>query len=110
MERPARSGKQVRRILGEPTPCSSCPKIPVGSVPIRENARQFDERLWKVWRHYRGCKALGRFPVHDHGEDDLVLSHARVIADVEQRHTEGQFRRLELVVLQAVTMRNVLGG
>lgn len=104
MERPARSGKQVRRIPGEPTPCSTCPKIPAGVAPVRENAREFDERLWKVWRHYLGCKALGRFPVQTWGEDPLLFQHARMLAEVERMYQESLARRLEMTLLQATFM------
>jgi hypothetical protein len=69
-----------------------------------------DERLWKVWRHYLGCRAVGRFPVQEWGEDELVLQHARLLAEVFRLHEESQRRQFELAVIQASMAAGIGAG
>lgn len=99
---------------GMPTPCHTCPKIPAGQLPVPENARELTPQLLKVYRHYRRCKAVGRFPVQPHGEDALVVDHAALIAGVERAIEDGKFRRLELTLTAttgfAVATRALGGG
>lgn len=82
-------------------------------MPVPENARELNPQLLQVVRHYRRCRAVGRFPIHPHGEDLLVTDHAAIIQDVERMAQETQFRRLELTLATAmganITQR-ALGG
>lgn len=94
---------------GSPTPCHTCPKIPTGEVPIRENARELTSQLAKAYRHYRQCKALGRFPVQEWGEDEILADNAVVISDVERLVEDHGRKRLELVMVTAMTV-GVAGG
>lgn len=93
-----RAGIHQKRPQGMPTPCHTCPKIPTGVMPVPENALELTPRLARAYRHYRGCKAVGRFPIHPHGEDEIVVDNARIIAGVERIvEVEGR-KRLELVM------------
>lgn len=97
-------GEPVPRPRGVPTPCHTCPKIPAGAAPVRENAREFTPRLAKAYWHYRGCKAIGRFPIHPHGEDEIVVDNARIIAGVERIVEEDGRKRLELTLVSVLSL------
>lgn len=73
-------GRPRPRAPGDPTPCWKCPKVPE-DAPTRtsHHAVEPSERSRVVWRHYRECKATGRFP-----DDDLVRANAAVIAGIEE--------------------------
>lgn len=104
-ERPVGSGQPVRRPLGMATPCWSCPKIPQGREPCPESALELDERMAKVYQHYRGCKAVGRFP-----EDDLVTDHARVIGEAEDAFAAGRWNKVEFIVKSVQLLLSALGA
>ena len=98
--RTERAGVPAPRPRGQPTPCYKCPKVPKGKPPIPESAVELTDRNWKVWQHYRECKATGRFP-----DDAIVRQHAAVIREVETEYELS--RNLEGVTL---LLRTLLAG
>lgn len=89
----------IRRPPGKDPPCHRCPKIPDSVPKLGPDGRQAP-RLWEkaaditpeisgVWRFYRLCKTVGRFPA-----DELVEAFAVMLADVENR-VENRRRSLE---------------
>lgn len=105
-----RAGAHLRRPPGMPTPCQTCPKIPVGEPPVRENARELTPRLLRAFRHFQGCQAVGRFPVQEWGEDELLFQNARILAEVGRWYVESGQRRFELALAQSVITASVQAG
>lgn len=60
------------------TPCRECPKIPNGCPPDRRYAIEPTERSWKIFQHWRECRAVGHFP-----DDPWVKRHAAVLQGIQ---------------------------
>lgn len=60
------------------TPCGECPKIPKGAPKDRRYAIEPTERSWKIYQHWRECRAVGHFP-----EDGLVKRHASILQSIQ---------------------------
>lgn len=71
-------GEPVERPKGIPTPCSTCPKIPLGVVPEPRNATDLSAKNWLAYRHYLENRAVNSFP-----HDPIVRRNAALIRMVE---------------------------
>jgi len=97
----------VLRAPGSRPPCWICEKVPE-AVREREQIRtnkshaiNLSQRNWMVWRHYRQCKAVGRFPV-----DPIVERHAGIIAYHWDAWERGEITaRLDAIITLVTTMR-----
>jgi hypothetical protein len=81
-------GNPRLRPLGVPTPCLSCPKVPVEvreqDLPdseMRKFANELTDYNRVAWDFYNECKAVGRFP-----DDPIVRWYAGIIRQVEDAH------------------------
>src|SRR5579863_9431193 len=83
-QHPPHSGRLVVRPAGTCPPCRiagvGCPK----GTP--ENSRELSAANRAAWRHYRECRATGRFP-----DDPLVRRHAAIIREVEDAFERRQW-------------------
>ena len=74
-----RAGHKVPRPNGVATPCYKCPKIPDSEVDKKYyNACELTEQLWRTYRHYKECRAIGSFP-----DDPIVRRNAAIIREIE---------------------------
>lgn len=73
-----RVGLPVARPKGVITPCHTCPKTADAPVRDRRHATEPTDRSRRVLRHYRECRAVGRFP-----DDPIVRRNAGLIREVE---------------------------
>lgn len=71
----------VPRAPGAPTPCASCPKIPMDS-PAKDAAHAISpsDRSLQAYRHYLECEAVGHFP-----DDPIVCRNAGIIRAIRQQ-------------------------
>lgn len=97
--RPQDGGKPILRTT--PTPCFECPKVPADATErSSEYAQEPSARSWKIYRHYRECRAVRQFP-----EDDLVRRHAGII-----RRIEAAWERQPLLTLGYILGAKLSGG
>jgi hypothetical protein len=92
-----RGGKPQRRPKGTGPPCAWCPKIFPGDDPAPPNAQDLTPLNEQVYRHYRECRAVGRFPA-----DPVVARNAAVIREVEEHRDRLHQLRFGLTVLGSV--------
>lgn len=98
-----RNGEPVPRVPGVKLPCEmsagqafdvrqrACAKVaPDAGIELSESNRQ-------AYRHYRQCRAIGRFP-----DDPLVIEHAEIIRAIED---EQDASRLTMSILGAMGAR-----
>ena len=80
-----RAGRLQERWPGAVLPCASCPKIP-REAPARDRryAVELSDRNRAAFRHWRECKAVGRWP-----EDSIVRRNAALIQQVFDDHEAG---------------------
>ncbi len=89
------NGTPKPRPKNVPTPCASCPKIPVHVLNgrrvkvSRADAIELNEVNREAWEHYQRCRATGRFP-----DDPIVARDASVIRKVERVADENTIARL----------------
>lgn len=94
------------------TDCCACPKIsdrvfdeagneirkvPANVKKLRPHAVEMTPRLLAAWRHYRECKAVGRFP-----DDPLVRANAVQFLDAETYAAEDRGARREERLVEAI--------
>lgn len=94
-EKFTRGGKPIRRANGMRPLCRFCPKQPP-DVPEADRtprtAVELSEKNWAALRHYRECRATGRFP-----DDPLVNRNAALIRQAEDVADDVRRVRLALV-------------
>jgi len=97
-QNPPRSGRLVARPQGAFPPCRiagvGCPK----GTP--ENPLALSAANLAAWRHYRECRATGRFP-----DDPLVRRNAAIICEVEEAIERRQWAEFRHAVLAALLGR-----
>lgn len=82
------------------TPCQSCPKIPKSEqVKHWSNAVELSRKNFEAFLHWKGCKAVGRFP-----DDPIVERNAVVIQDVVNDWERSKIE--DLVTVLATTRAN----
>lgn len=99
---PAIGGNKQRRPLMVDPPCGSCPKIPDDGPKTRFRAIEWSNSQWAAYRHYKRCKAVGRFE-----DDEAVEAVAEAVAGVEEAATRardgaGQQRLLSILKMTAM--------
>jgi hypothetical protein len=103
-EKATRLNLPVLRPPGTPTPCHSCPKIPLKAQKERRSAVEVTDRAVAVWRHYRECRAVGVFP-----DDPIVRWNAVACRAAEQaleRHAaDSRHAELMLAVTTALVRK-----
>lgn len=88
----------VPRPPGTPTPCHECPKVPADApARTREHAVEPSEGSWRVWRHYRECKAVA-WQVPE-AADPIVRRHAGLLAPAEEAYAGAPLRQLVTLLL-----------
>lgn len=85
----------VLRPEGTVTPCWQCPKIPEGVLPKSENAIELNAKNRTAFRHYKECRAVGRFP-----DDPIVLRNAAVIREIYDQCEASRWDSLSVALLR----------
>ena len=83
-------------------PCHRCPRVAhVGAKDKHPgNAVEITDRTWKIYRHYRECRAVGQFP-----DDPIVRAHAAEIRAVEDQLERRKERQLLQTIVAMLTRR-----
>ena len=89
IRRPRLTGPPTPRPLTVPTPCASCPKIPLGRLTIRENALELTPQLRQAYLFFLECRAVNHWP-----DDPIVRWAARICRDVHDRWDRVPLLRL----------------
>jgi hypothetical protein len=93
-----RGGEPLRRPKTSRPPCGSCPKVPPGTPnPSPADAIELSEQHRQTVRHYRECRAVGRFP-----DDPLVRWAAAIIRSAEDHCERVSNQRAQLTALSAI--------
>lgn len=95
-----RMGIKTLRMAGQDPPCRWCPKIPDGEPKIRSSAVELSDRNWQAFRHYRECRAVGRFP-----DDPIVSRNAGVIRQIQDDADARQAQRTTFVAMASALGR-----
>jgi hypothetical protein len=77
----------ILRVVGQPTPCWGCPKIP-GDAPEKTPlfAIEPTERSVRAYQHYRESRAVGMTDAER--ADPIVRRNAALIADVLEQESQ----------------------
>lgn len=95
----------VLRPAGVVTPCFKCPKIPDDAPErARQYAVEMSDRNRQAFRHYRECKATGRFP-----DDPIVRRNAGLIREIEDALDRAKWDQL-VVALGGVVIHGRTPG
>jgi hypothetical protein len=97
-----RTSLPLLRPPGGRLPCQRCPRVAHVAAKDKHpgNAVDIMERTWKIYRHYRECRAVGQFP-----DDPIVRSHAAEIRAVEDQLERREERQLLQTIVAMLTKR-----
>ena len=92
----------MRRLPLMRTPCGTCPKIPRSTLPADRVPRigqqaDLSPRNRRVIRHYRECRAVGKFP-----DDPLVRKNAAILFELEQQQQNRRESERSQAILSVV--------
>ncbi len=84
----------VLRLLSQPPPCGTCPKIPK-DAPVKhwDHAVQLSDKNWRAYQYYLECRAVGQFP-----DDAIVRRNARIIRAIQDEADNRPLYNLLAVV------------
>jgi hypothetical protein len=100
---PQVGGVPQRRPLMVDPPCGTCPKIPDDGPKTRFRAIEFTDNQWLAWRHYRRCKAVGRFEEDEAVE--VVAEHVGEMLEAVDKVKAGASQSQLISVLAMATMK-----
>lgn len=99
-------GNPRQRPQGIPTPCFSCPKVPVEireldytDVQMRQHADELTPWNRQAYDFYKRCKAVGQFP-----DDPLVRWYAGILREVEDAHERYLAEKNSVAIGSLITL------
>lgn len=100
------TGEPMERGTGQPTPCSSCPKVPTWAKAagkdwreLRTLAAELTPANRLAYEHYVQCKAVGRFP-----DDPIVEWVAGVVRRCEDEDERRRGDRTHRAFVQLIEL------